>query len=291
MPDIAYLGLYFSGGTFNAGALFSLGGPRSTNGPPASPGPGNTNDNNRVIGQTGGASEQFCSVYHLFRFDPAETLRIIVEGREASPGSFQGIGVLRARSSDLAVDYGLTTVGIGEGGPGQGTIPFNDGSVVTVRRYLTANWPNPSASLYGSVSTNSEGMFDNVTSTDAWNGLVDYRMFYFTNLATNGLSPGTPGQRFNRAKLWIDVQPASAQIDIGFSPLEINTEPTAIADRFTAPAGITFVDYDSAENALEFDVIDGLTQIPLWFRRTVFPGQSAGDITDDFFDVVWEATG
>jgi len=288
MPDIAYLGLFNSGGAANVTPTLSLGGAMSETLPVGSA------DQRQIVGQRSGAFvASQGSIYHLFRFDTAEQVQLQIRNSNSSlTGAGDpdlGIGRALPVSTDAGVGSALVMPGIGEGGPGMSTHDFNDGSAAVYRRTTSAVWPALTTGSNASVTTVPENMFDDVGSSDAWLGLIDYRMFYFANLSVNG--DGTSGQRFHRVKLWIDVQPTSAQIDIGFNIREVNTEPTAIVDKFTAPAGITFVDYDSVDNALEFEVIDGLDKIPLWFRRTVFPGQSAASVTDDFFDVVWEATG
>lgn len=125
------------------------------------------------------------------------------------------------------------------------------------------------------ITRNIGNIFDDIDTATAWNGSVDYRMLYIFHRGRN--VDGTPGPSFRNFRFWCDSQPITAQIDIGFDVGQINTEPTPIVDRFTAPAGIDFKDYDSPENSIQIPEVKSLDRIPIWFRRTVFPGQSSID--------------
>lgn len=279
MPDIAYLEWRYSGGVNNTDPLLSIGGVRAEG------------SNKRVQSQTVTSGWR-----DTFRQDTDETVNRYhwrLDPWPLGPQYLnQAMGMLDAQRKDSVGKEASTSRQLLGGTEGQGTIEFEDGSAQIISRDGTSSWVDANSGSFRTVSDVTEGVFDNVTSTDAWNGLVDYRLLYLFHAGRNKTAPnGIPGQEFRRVSFWIDVQPQSAQIDLGFNLAEYNTEVATLADRFTAPSGITFVDYDSEENALYFDVVEGLDMIPIWFRRTVFPMQSSGDISGDQFDLLMVAHG
>jgi hypothetical protein len=285
MPDIAYLALMKSGGLSNVDPLLSLGGEMADPNDNPTPGTGALNNQPEVYGQyTDTFITSVAGQYGMFRWDTPTTYLVRVD--DFLPTELKnGIGTLKGESSDSLVGESITDGPILEADEGSTVVEFSDGSYAKNRRFTQNNWTNQSSSFTTSEDA-SQNIFDDVGSSDAWNGLVDYRMLYFYHRGQQ--VGGTPGMSFRNVRIWVDVQPMSAQIDLGFSVGEINTEPATLADRFTAPAGITFQDYDSESNAIVIPEFKGMDRVPVWFRRTVFPGQSAGDVTGDFFDLMWK---
>jgi hypothetical protein len=122
------------------------------------------------------------------------------------------------------------------------------------------------ASLGGAKSTTtaaSGAFFDDVTSTEATAGDVEYRCFYVHN--NHGtLSLTTP-------VVWIQTNTPSVDtsIDIGIGTSAVNAVEQTVANENTAPVGITF------SAPLTFGAGLALGDIPagqhraVWVRRTI----------------------
>lgn len=99
---------------------------------------------------------------------------------------------------------------------------------------------NPNLSLGGARSTTEIGgsinnLFDDVTSTEATDGMTDYRCFYFRNEDSDADGLITP-------KTWItsNTPSSTTTASIGLDPAGKNATATTIANENTAPAGVTF---------------------------------------------------
>lgn len=147
---------------------------------------------------------------------------------------------------------------------------------------------NPSLSI-GGVKSNVElsstalnNLFDNVTGDEATSGHDEYRLLYFQNIDTDvdGL--------MDPVVLWIVAQPAGDDsMEVGLSAQGKNVVATAIANDYTAPAGVTFhaeitkaegIDFDTAGIALPFAQND---YIGIWFHRHV-PANAGLQASDGF---------
>lgn len=142
-----------------------------------------------------------------------------------------------------------------------------------LKLYLSGGVSNtdPDLSLGGARSTTEvsstamNNLFDNVDSTEATNGDVEYRCFYFRNedADVNGLiSP----------KLWFvsNTPSPTTNMKMGLDIAGLNGTATTIANESTAPSNVVFSDtYTTKALGLALPDMYENDYIAIWFERTI----------------------
>jgi len=143
--------------------------------------------------------------------------------------------------------------------------------------YLSGGAGNtdPNASLGGVISTTEvidatiANLYDNVSSSEALAGDVEYRCVYVKNThATLTLQT---------AKVFIQTNTPSADtaVRIGLGTAAINATEQTVVNESTAPIGVTFATAINEGAALLIgDLVPG-AQKALWYERTVIAGAAA----------------
>lgn len=137
----------------------------------------------------------------------------------------------------------------------------------------TTNY-DPNFSLGGAMSdheivTNvSENLFGEVSLDESRDGLTDYRCFYVENTHVE--------DSLLQAAVFIEENTESPDtaITIGLDPAGMNANAQTIADRLTAPVGVTFLDYPSSGNGLALGDLTPGDFISIWVKRVVSAGAS-----------------
>lgn len=121
-------------------------------------------------------------------------------------------------------------------------------------------------------------IFDNVSSTEATSGSIEYRKIFIKN--NHDTLP------LYSAKIWIDSNtPGDDFIYIGVEPDE---EAVSIANTTTAPVGISFYAAANKTNALSLGDINPLSSKKLWIKREV--PADASSIANNSFSLKVEGT-
>lgn len=104
-------------------------------------------------------------------------------------------------------------------------------------------------------------LFDDITSAEAVAGQTDYRCFYAYNANAT--------IDFTSAIIYMNTLPGGDGVmSIGLDPGGVNTTPTAPADRYTAPSGVTFSStVTSSGAALSMGTLPALGRYAFWLRR------------------------
>lgn len=125
---------------------------------------------------------------------------------------------------------------------------------------------DPNLSIGGGISNFQvsdsilNSLFSDVSTAEALAGETSYRCLYIYNANTT--------DPFQGGNLWMDVLPGGdATMSIAPDPGGLNTTPTAIADEFTAPSGVTFVNATSEITAVLIGDIPALGRYPIWVKR------------------------
>ena len=292
MGDISYLVLAKSGGSTNVDPALSLGGAMSD---PADPGQFVDNDQYQVFGfQISGATTgtgAIATMIDVVGYDIANGTVVTIYrkrilGNDQQPVTFTAATGLVGFRGEIGTSDTTYWAMMLEGGPGKVTSVMDDGSIVTFNcNYNSSGVVFDDFAQNGTIAVLQQNLFDDVASSDSWSGLVDYRMCYLYHSGQN--QDGSASMPYFDVRVWVGQQPSTGTIEIGFDASQIDTEPTAIADKFTAPAGITFQNYDSESNAIEIPQVNSGQRIPLWFRRTIAPQQIGASVSDDRFDIFW----
>jgi hypothetical protein len=135
------------------------------------------------------------------------------------------------------------------------------------------------ASLGGVKSSTAppSGVFDNVSSTEATAGSVEFRCLYAQNDHATLTLTG--------AKAWLPANTPSpgTVVEIGVGTSAINATEQSVANETTAPAGVTFAAALTLATAVTLgDLAPGQSRA-IWLRRTVSAGAAA--IAADTFSV------
>lgn len=141
------------------------------------------------------------------------------------------------------------------------------------------------ACLGGAISTAGGGtadtgvkndLFDDVTSSEAAAGSVEYRGIYVKN------NHGTI--TLEDARIWVssDTSSASDELDIGVAVEAVNASMATIANETTAPTSVVFSHPTTYAGGLALNGSTGLTAGSfkgVWVRRTVTAGAGAASVT------------
>jgi hypothetical protein len=149
---------------------------------------------------------------------------------------------------------------------------------------------NPSLSIGGAKSsielsaTAMNNLFDNVTGDEAAVGEDEYRLLYFQNVDTDVSGLLEP------VVVWETSSPPSGIVmEFGIADAGKNSAETAIADVYTAPAGVTFGVYDAKLTGLDLPDAPYMQNeyVGVWFHRHV--SASTGSYAGDGF--AWRVEG
>lgn len=112
------------------------------------------------------------------------------------------------------------------------------------------------------IANAANELFDDVPKSEAADGDVEYRCIYIKN--RHGSSSATA------LAIWVQQQAGLAEnIQLGLDPGGKNSTPSAVANENTAPAGVTFANYDSIFAPLSIGTLLAGDYYPVWVRRTV----------------------
>lgn len=135
---------------------------------------------------------------------------------------------------------------------------------------------NPNASLGGEKSSTLVGdtLFDNVPSSEAAVGSVEYRCIYVHN-ANSTLTLIDP-------KVWLVANTPSptTSVSIGIGTSVQGGVEQSVADETTAPVGVTFSEPSSFATGISLGDIPAGGHRAVWERRTVNAGTVA--IVDEY---------
>ena len=135
----------------------------------------------------------------------------------------------------------------------------------------TAN-TDPDAAIGGAKSATAAGtgagaLFRDVSTIEAAAGVTLYRCFYVEN--TNAADTASAVAAYIKTQ---STSPDSV-VEIGVGASGVNGSETAVADEFTAPAGVAFsAAADSASTALPLGNLPPGQHAALWYKLTVAPG-------------------
>lgn len=127
---------------------------------------------------------------------------------------------------------------------------------------------NPLLSI-GSVKSSvvsGSSIFDDVSSADAVAGNTAYRLVYVHN-AHSSLD-------YQSAAVWVQTQTPSADTDvaIGLAVAGLNGTEAAVANKNTAPPGVSFSAPSTFASGLSLGTIPAGQHYGVWIRRTVTAG-------------------
>lgn len=127
---------------------------------------------------------------------------------------------------------------------------------------------NPLLSIGGAKSSVVSGssIFDDVSSADAVAGNTAYRLVYVHN-AHSSLD-------YQFAAVWVQTQTPSADTDvaIGLAVAGLNGTEAAVANKNTAPPGVSFSAPSTFASGLSLGTIPAGQHYGVWIRRTVTAG-------------------
>ena len=127
---------------------------------------------------------------------------------------------------------------------------------------------NPLLSIGGVKSSVVSGssIFDDVSSADAVAGNTAYRLVYVQN-AHSSLD-------YQSAAVWVQTQTPSADTDvaIGLAVAGLNGTEAAVANKNTAPPGVSFSAPSTFASGLSLGTIPAGQHYGVWIRRTVTAG-------------------
>ena len=131
------------------------------------------------------------------------------------------------------------------------------------------------AGLGGAISSdeipNAElhNFFGPISSADAAAGAIEYRCMYVKN--TNSVLT------LEDAKAFIEQNTPLSEtvIGLGLGTSGVNGTEQIIADKYTAPAGVTFTELEGETNGLVIGAMPADQHHALWLRRTVNAGTPA----------------
>lgn len=138
---------------------------------------------------------------------------------------------------------------------------------------------DPDAALGGAKSANAAGtgagaLFRDITTAEAAAGVTLYRCFYVEN--TNATDTASSVAAFIKSQ----SSSADTTVEIGVGASGVNGSETAIADEFTAPAGVAFsATAVSAATGLLIGNLPPNQHGVIWYKLTVSPG-AAFDAAD-----------
>lgn len=134
----------------------------------------------------------------------------------------------------------------------------------------------------GATITDPRSVFDDVLSSEAASGDIEYRLMYLRNAHTV--------QTLASTVVWISSQTTSPSTDlaIGVATEASNTNVGATADEQTAPAGVTFGAPSSNGSGFSMGSIPAGEFKGLWLRRTVTTG--AASTGTDSSTIDWQGS-
>jgi hypothetical protein len=149
-------------------------------------------------------------------------------------------------------------------------------AATSLKWYLSGGATNsdPALSIGGAMSSVAlsasalNNLFDDVTGDEAATGANEYRLLYFQNIDSDQLGLDNP-------ILWITTQPpGDDDLAIGIAAAGKNAVEAAIANDYTAPAGVTFSApaTKGAGIALPGAPYVQNDYVGVWFRRHVPAG-------------------
>lgn len=132
---------------------------------------------------------------------------------------------------------------------------------------------DPNASIGGAISSNDApaSIFDNVLSSEASAGDIEYRCVYLRN--NHGSLTALA------LKVWIQANtvPTDTQVAIGLGAAAVSATETAVANENTAPAGVVFTEPSSEGTALSVGDLAAGAYKALWIRRTITAGAAGNN--------------
>lgn len=137
---------------------------------------------------------------------------------------------------------------------------------------------DPVASIGGAISSSDlsstplHNLFDRITGTTALAGQTDYRLLYLRNDHPTDAADFT-------AYVSEQIAAPDKRIAIGVATQAAGQTVTAIANRFTAPAGVTFSAPTTPETGVDIGTLDPGEARGLWVRRIVDPGADPETVT------------
>jgi hypothetical protein len=130
---------------------------------------------------------------------------------------------------------------------------------------------NANAALGGAKSTTNAPtrLFDDVTSTEASAGTIEYRCVYVHN--------GHASLTLQGAKAWApsNTPSTSTIVEIGVGTSATNGTEQSVANERTAPTGVTFAPAATFAAAVDLGDIPPGQHRAIWLRRTVTAGAVA----------------
>jgi hypothetical protein len=131
---------------------------------------------------------------------------------------------------------------------------------------------NPLTSLGGAKSSVSSGttLFDDVPSSEATSGHIEYRCVYVHN--NNGTD-----SYLDPVRIWISTNTPSPSttIEIGLGTSALNATEQTVANETTAPVGVTFSAPSNFASGISLGTIPAGQHRAVWLRRTVTAGAAA----------------
>lgn len=144
----------------------------------------------------------------------------------------------------------------------------------------SASLPGANADGTYTLSNVMNGMFDNISKVESFNGMSDYRCFYLTNTH--------PTDSFYGVKLYVSALPTGGDsVSIGAGPgvgdgVAVNV-PAALANENTAPAGVSFQNALTANTAVPLASVLGPGEcVAFWVKRSI-PAETVVGSVDDVF--------
>lgn len=128
---------------------------------------------------------------------------------------------------------------------------------------------DPDMSIGGAASSSEivsnvlENLFNEVSLNEREAGLVDYRCFYILN------NHATDSLLLTALFIQSNTESPDTTVELGLGPAGVNGEAQVIADRLTAPVGVTFLDYPSSGSGLSIGTLLAGDFVSVWVRRTV----------------------
>ena len=134
---------------------------------------------------------------------------------------------------------------------------------------------NSDASLGGVVSATVApvGLFDTITGAQSLAGSVEYRCFYVRN--------NNASLALQNAVLFIQANTPSADttVAIGLGTSAINGVEQTVANKSTAPVGVTFSEPATLGTGLALGTIPATQHKAVWIRRTINAAAAASNDT------------
>jgi hypothetical protein len=232
MPDAAYLEFRLSGGASQTDPNASLGGIMSS-------------ETIKSQGQTGLGIAGITFIDGFSNPENVGTLQL----RAGPTLRWVPAGDAFLNEAGVATDgrYSLHSVG---------------GSAILLD-VITASLPAPDVDDVLTMANIRNELFDNISSTEAWQGSVDYRCIFITNVH--------PSITFNTVKIWVEQQPLGEDtLRLGYNSAKKNLDAEVIGSETTAPTGsVVFGTHESEGTAIDLSPLAATDRWPIWIERTI----------------------